>query len=456
MANNYQVLAQNILDLIGGKENVSQLTHCITRLRFVLNDQSKIQKEAFDSLEGIIGTQFSGEQFQVIIGPSVSKVYDAVCQEGGLTVTEEKAPKEKLTIKNAFSKLISNLTACIYPVLPVFVASGMINMIVTVFGPAMLNVIPADSGLGTILTFAGNAGFYFLPVFLGYTTAKHLKVSPLMGILMGAILVHPTLISAAAEGTVFDLLGLPIRALDYSNSVLPIILSVWIMSYVERFLKKYVPEALELLLVPFGTIIIMIPISLGILAPLGNILGGYISTFLYFVKDLFGPVGVGIMTAVYVPLIMTGMHHTINMVALTNYLSLGYDDFVFTSFTPAFAGVLALALVFFLKSKKTANKSLGASGFFLQFVVGICEPALYGIILPTKHFLLALLAGGFVGGCYLGVMKVKIYAFLGSNFFCFLHYLGGDTMNFVHGLIGCAIGFAVTFAIGWVTYKEKE
>lgn len=455
MTTKNEILAQNILDLLGGKENVTQLTHCITRLRFNLKDKTVIHEEEIKKLEGTMGAQWSGDQFQVIIGPTVSKVYDAVNKELGLVQEVNEAPKEKLTVKTLFGKLISNLTACIYPVLPIFVAAGMINMIVTVFGPYMLNVFDPESGIYTILTFAGNAGFYFLPIFLGYTSAKHLKVNPLMGMLMGAILIHPTMISTATAGGSLDFLGIPVRVVDYSSSVMPIILSVWIMSYVERFLKKYVPEALELLLVPFGTIIIMLPITLCLLAPLGNILGGYLSTFLYVLKDTLGPIGVGVMSALYLPLIMTGMHHTVNMVALTNFMTLGYDDFVFTSVGPMFIAVIALTIVFFIKSKKPANKSLGASGCFLQFVVGIVEPALYGIILPTKGFLPALLIGGFAGGVYLGIMNVKIHAFLGSNFFCLLHYMGGTNMNFIHAMIGCLISFVVTFVLGWMSYKEK-
>ena len=456
MATNYEVLAQNIVDLIGGKANVNQLTHCVTRLRFNVKDKSLINEEEINKLEGTMGSQWSGEQFQVIIGPTVSKVYDAVCKEIGIVQESEKKPKEKLTVKNAFSKFISNLTACIYPVLPVFVASGLINMIATVFGPVMLGWMSAESGTYQVLTFAGNAGFYFIPIFLGYTSAKHLKMNPLMGMLMGAILVHPTFIGAAANGTALDLFGIPVRAVDYSTSVMPILLSVWLMSYIEKGLKKIVPDALELLLIPFGTIMIALPFTLWILAPLGNILGEYISTLLYTLKDVLGPIGVGVMSALYLPLIMTGMHHTVNAVALTNFLSLGVDEFVFASFAPAFVTILALSLVYFIKSKKAANKSLGSTGFFLQFVVGICEPALYGIVLPTKGFMRALLIGAFCGGLYLGLMQVKAYAFLGSNFFCFLHYLGGTNMNFIHAMIGCAITFVVTFALGWMSYKEKE
>lgn len=456
MAESKEVLAQNILDLVGGKDNVVELTHCVTRLRFVLSDKSSIHEEEIKKLNGVMGAQWSGDQFQVIIGPTVSKVFDAVNKELGIIKEGNKTEnEEKLTVKNFFGKLIRNLTACIYPALSIFVAAGLVNMIAMVCGPFMLGLMSAESSTYQVLTFAGNAGFYFLPIFLGYTSAKHLKVNPLMGMLMGAILIHPTLTGAAAAGGSFEFFGLPIKAVDYSTSVMPIILSVWVMSYVERFLKKYVPEALELLLVPFGTIFIMLPITLCLLAPLGNILGTYISAFLFMLKDVLGPIGTGVMSALYLPLIMTGMHHTVNAMAITNFLTLGYDEFVFVSVAPMFIAVVTLTVVFFLKSKKAANKSLGASGFFLQFVVGICEPALYGIILPTKSFFPALLIGGFAGGVYLGIMNVKVHAFLGSNFFCLLHYLGGTSGNFMHAMIGCVISFVVTFAIAWIGYKEQ-
>lgn len=455
---NYEVLAQNILDLIGGKENIIQLTHCVTRLRFHLHDKNCINEKEIKELKGIIGTQWSGEQFQIIIGPTVQKVFNAVNKEIGI-INQEKInvhKAEKITLRNSVGKIISNLTACIYPVLPVFMASGLVGMLRTIFGPTMLGWLDAESGTYQVLVIVYNAGFYFLPIFLGYTSAKHLKMNPLMGMLMGAILIHPTLINLAAEGGSIDFLGLPITAVTYSSTVMPVILCVWVMSYIEKFLKKYIPESLSLFMVPFGTILISLPFCLCLLAPLGNILSVYISDILLAIKNTFGPIGTGILSALYFPLIMTGMHHTINMISTSNFLTLGYDEFIKIAYSVAFVSAVAICLVSFIKSKKASNKNVSGSSFFMLTIAGLSEPTIYGVILPNRAFILSLFAGAFAGGAYMGLMNVKVYTLTGANILNLLRFIGGSNANFIHAMIGCIITFIVTFVIAWICYKEKE
>lgn len=458
MAINYEILAHNLMDLVGGKENVAQLTHCITRLRFQLKNKELVNDEEIKKIQGLIGTQWSGEQYQVIVGPAVGKAYDAVCKEMGINEgkAETTETKNKITIKGLFSSLISNLSACIYPVLPIFMASGLVGMMGTIFGPSMLGVLSEDSNTYKILVFAYNSGFYFLPIFLGYTSAKHLKMSPLMGMLMGAILVHPTLIGLATEGGTLDFLGLPVTVVKYSGSVMPIILCVWFMSYVEKFLNKYTPESVATFLVPFGTIILSLPVCLCALAPLGNILSVYISDILLAIKNIFGPIGTGILSAIYFPLIMTGMHHTINAIATANFLALGYDEFVKIAYPVAFVASMAICLVCFIKSKKTTNKNVSGSSFFMLTVAGLSEPAIYGVILPHKAFIASLFAGAFAGGTFMGLMNVRVYTLTSANILGLLRFVGGSSSNFIYAMIGCAITFVVSFVAAWILYREKE
>ena len=202
-------------------------------------------------------------------------------------------PKEKLTAKTIGQKILNGLTGSITPVLPIFICAGLLKMIVIILGPGMLKLLGKDRVVCTpVLSFCqAFAGFYFLPVFLGYTSAKQFKANPLIGMLLGAILIHPSFIEAVTNGTSLDFLGLPITPMTYSSSVIPIILVVWVMSYVERFWNKVIPEMLKIMLVPFLTVLIMLPLSLVVLAPLGVILGSFISTFFLWLHSVLGPWG---------------------------------------------------------------------------------------------------------------------------------------------------------------------
>ena len=456
---NYEVLATQVLELVGGTENISSLSHCVTRLRFTLKDQSLANATELKKIEGVLGCQFSNGQCQVIIGPAVKRAYEKVCEIGHIDGDIQVAPIKdgsKKGPKEWFSLMITSLSACVVPVLPVFICAGLLKFISMFSGPLMMGWLDAENGVYIVLSFAGEAGFAFLPVFLGYTSAKQFRANPFIGMLMGAVLVSPVFASLVEAGTPLDILGIPVGMVSYSSSVVPIILIVWVMSYVERFFARFIPDMFQLMFVPLCTVLIMLPLGLCFLGPLGNILSGYISSFFLGIHAVLGPIGLGIIAALFLPLIITGMHHALNMACITVMLSVGYDQVVFVAATSCLISVIGVLLAFIIKAKKMETRSIGVSSLVLQAVGGVVEPALYGVLLPYRKPFIAQALGAFAGAIYMGITNVKIFTLTGSNLLALIGFAGGSTMNLVHGLIGCVIAFIVGFAATWILgFKEQ-
>ena len=254
MALNNSQIAAEVLQAVGGKDNISAVAHCMTRLRFNLKDESIPNDDAVKALKGVMGVAHSGGQYQVIIGTNVDKVYQALCSECGIAPTagiDENLdkPKEPLTPKKIGSNIMAYLSGSLTPIIPVVLAAAIFKSIVAVFGPDMLGILQPETDLYTLFTFVGDAGYYFFPLLIGYTAAKNLGASPVLGIFMGGIMLHPTFVAMATEGTAFTVYGIPCSVQNYSCTILPILLTVWVMSYVERFFKKYIPDNLKLSLI---------------------------------------------------------------------------------------------------------------------------------------------------------------------------------------------------------------
>ena len=282
---NYNNLAREILQAVGGINNISSVTHCMTRLRFTLKDSSIPKDDEVKKIEGVLGVVRAGGQYQIIIGQTVPKVYETLLKLGNGKIAgsapidenlDANAQKEKMTFKRGFNIVLNKVAGSLTPTIPILITAAMFKMLAAICGPKILNITPNSSDLYKLFTLVGDAGFYFFPVFLGYTSAKQFKTSPMLGMLMGAILLDPNLVKIVTAGKPFTVYGIPMALTNYGNTLIPILLSVWIMSYVERFFKKYVPTSLSTVFVPTLTIAVMIPITLCVLGPLGGFLGDYI------------------------------------------------------------------------------------------------------------------------------------------------------------------------------------
>lgn len=455
----YEQLASEILEKIGGKQNVTYAAHCMTRLRFNLKDESKVNVEEIKKLKGVLGCQFSAGQFQVIIGQTVEHVYKAVCELGGFSISDAleeniSQEKKKLTVKSIGSNILEALSGCVVPLIPLMMAASMFKMLVAVLGPSMLNVLAETDDLYTLFTFVGDAGFYFFPIVLGYTAAKKFNVTVVIGMFLGCIMMHPTFTAMATEGTAFTVYGIPCNVQSYASTLLPVILSVWVMSYVESFFKRILPQALKTIFVPFLSIVVMLPVCLCLLGPIGSFIGNYICEFLLGLDQIpgVGFIAVALIAALWEFLVISGMHVVFITTLVMVFAQSGQESLVSVAGCIASISVAGMLLGSFLRIKETEEKSLTMGYFIASIIGGVTEPGLYGNGMKFKKPFIGLIAGGFAGGLYAGIMHVTCYAMVPvASFIGLTSFAGGPASNMVHGLISCLIAFVVAAVVTYIT-----
>jgi PTS system beta-glucosides-specific IIC component len=449
MATNKQI-AENVLKAVGGKENVTSVAHCMTRLRFNLRDESIPDKKAIEKIDGVLSVVQAGGQYQIVIGQNVTKVYDEVCAMGNFEKSTQikenlDKPKEKMTVKSFFNGILNGIAGCMTPLIPLLLVCGLLKMVPTLFGDGVLGILSTDSDLYTLLTFLGDAGFYFLPVAIGYTGAKKFGATPILGILLGAMLIHPTFVALAnTEGASFTVFGIPCAMHDYNSTIVPMLMATCCMAYVERFFKKYIPDFLSTVFTPLLTILVMIPLTFCFFGPVGYWLGDLVGAVLNGLHDVAGPIGFALVTALWSVLLTCGMHLVLITLAFVNIMESGSDNFVLAaSGLTAFAtyGVLFGG---FIKAKKKETKAELGTYFIANFLGGVGEPALYGFMLKYKKPMLAQIIGGFAGGLVGGLAGVTVYQLAPAmNFLNFLGYVGGSVSNVVWAAIAAAVAFVV-------------
>ena len=461
--NNYQKLSEELVTAVGGKENIVNVSHCMTRLRFNLKDESVAKKEEINKISGVMGTVMAGGQVQVVIGQTVDKVYEKVCEvaniKGGEKINENlDKPKGKLTIKSFFNGILDGLAGSLTPLIPLLLAASIFKMLVALLGPTMLKVLAPTSDLSILFTFVGDAGFYFFPIFIGYTSAKKFGVTPVLGMFLGGILIHPTFLALVTAGTKFTVYGLPVSLQTYTSSVLPIIMSVWVMSYVERFFKKLIPSTLKTLFAPVLTLAVMLPIAFVVIGPAGSIVGQFISKGLISLGSLGGIPGIlaiALIGALWEFMVMSGMHIVMITALITVFFSTGSESFVSLGAIAASLAVSGMCLGVALRLKKE-DRALALGYLLAGFVGGVTEPGLYGVGMRYKKPFIGLMAGGFAGALYAGIFHVTAYNLVPvASFLGVTAYIGGTQINLINGIISAAIAFVVAAAVTYfVDFKH--
>ncbi len=454
--NKYEELCNSIIGVIGGKSNVTFFTHCVTRLRFNLKDQGLANIEEIKQMPGVIGAQWSNDQLQIIIGQAVGDVYKMICEAYGFndasTVdADQKQQKQKFHP----GLILDGIIGCLAPLLPIMIGAGMFKIVVLLL--EMSGIISTESNTYLILNFVGDAGFYFMPVFIGATAAKKFGANLGLGMLMGAMLLHPNFMNAIAEGTSLDLFGLPVYPASYASSIFPAILTVFVMSYIEKFIAKHSPDALRSILEPLLTIIIMVPLSLCIISPAGAIIGEYFASIMMWLYDTTGFLGIGILTAIIPFVIMSGMHMALNPGAFQMLATIGYDPIVMPVMVLNNLNQGAACLAVAVKTKSKEVRSLALSCAITVIIGGVSEPAMYGINLKYKKPLYSAMIGGFAGGCVAGLMHAHAYAFGGMGILGIPAFIGEGSFAAATAIIaGIVIGTAVTFIAGMFLIKSEE
>lgn len=459
----YKKIAEDVLKAVGGKDNVANVTHCMTRLRFNLKDESRAPQKEVENIPGVIGVTKSGGQFQVIIGQTVDNVYKALSEIGNfnkdsVVKEDQNQPKKKITLKSVGSGILDGLAGSLTPLIPLLLAAAMFKLLVAVLGPTMLNLINESNDLFTLFTFVGDAGFYFLPVVVGYTAAKKFGVTPVIGMFIGAILLHPTLIGMATEGTPFSVYGIPTQAMNYSSTILPAIMSVWVMSYVEAFFKRYLPSTLKAVFAPALTVFVMLPITLSVLGPAGSFFGTYISDLLLSFNGAAGFIGLAIVAALWQFLVISGMHLVMISTMIIAFSTVGHEAFIMPAAAVASIAVSGMCLGVMLRLKNKEHRSLSVGFLVAGLIGGVTEPALYGVGMRYKRPFLGMMIGAAAGGLYAGIVGVIAYTMIPvASVLAVLSFAGGPVSNLVHGIIACTIAFIVaTIATYFTAFKKDD
>lgn len=454
--------AKCIVELVGGKDNVSDLRHCATRLRFILIDQNLAEDERLKALPDVIGIVKSSGQYQVIIGPRVAEVYDAVLKVLGGKIEAHDAMDDPIAAEedvarastgNVFNRIADAISAIFVDIIPAIAGAGMLQALLSCL--SFSGIVDSASQTYQIVTVFANASFYFLPILIADSAAKKFGCNRYVSMAVMGALLHPTFLqlvsTAKTNGSIIEFFGLPVPLVSYGSSVFPAIISIWVMKYIERFIKKFIPGEFQIILVPMLTFLVMMPIVLLAVGPLGN----YIGMGLYYVMLWLGstlpwlaPMIVGLITPF---VIMVGMHFA-SFIPITVILlaSPGYDKIIgigMLSSNMAIAG--ACLAVSVMAARDNKMKELGASTAISSFL-GICEPALYGVLMPIRSALWASCIGGAAGGLAGGIMGVARYAQAGNSVLALASYIGGDSITNLYAAAFCcaiAFGSACTFCM---------
>lgn len=452
---NYKNLSKEILQNIGGSDNIKSYTHCATRLRFNLIDDNKFDQDILKKINGVMGTVISGGQCQVIIGTDVSHVFDELKSLLSDVKMDEVSDEVIDEDKSKFSKVLDTISGIFTPILPAITGAAMIKVIIILL--TMSGILSKDTQTYQILTFVGDTPFYFLPIMLSYSAAVKFKMNPMMGMLLGLMLIHPTYTNMVSAGEEVKLFGfLSVTLATYTATVIPVILVVWAGSFVEKFADKVSPKAIRFFLKPTITLLIMIPLAFCVVGPLGTIVGKGLESVLNVVQTQI-PWALPIIFGVLAPIvIMFGMHYVVTIPLVMTAISVNGFDMLGAGFLVANMGQAGAALAIALLAKNADFKAMSASSG-LTALLGVTEPAMYGVNLKLKKPFVAALIGGGIGGIICGIGGVKRIVFGPTGLTTIPIFIDpNNSMNIVYAVIAVIVSFVIAFAISYYLAKKDN
>lgn len=432
MSRKYEKLAGEIVEKVGGKENVNDVYHCQTRLRFKLADEEKADDRALEGTDGVAKVIRNAGVYQVVIGTHVADVFEEVEKlvdtgkgKGSTETAEEK--------QNAFEKVIDFVAGVFQPVIPALSGAGMVKALLAVL--VVMKVLSSQSQTYYLLNLFADGVFYFLPVILAFTCAQKLKCNPILAAGVAAMMLHPnwTALVAAKEAVrFFDVI--PFTLTNYGSSVIPIILIIFAQSFVEKRLKKWIPKSVELVFVPMLTFLIMGTLAFSVLGPIGAVLGSYLGTFFTFLSESAAWAPAVLIGSLLPVMVMFGLHNGVAPLGVMQMADLGYDSIFGPGCVCSNMAQAAATTVVALRTNDKETKQIAASGAITAYM-GITEPALYGVSLPKKYPLVGAMIGGGLGGLYAALTHTHRFATGSSGLPAVFLYLGDDTTKFFVNII---------------------
>lgn len=453
MSKKYEGLAHDIIEKLGGKKNITEGYHCQTRLRFKVLDESKIDIKGLESLDGVTKYIFNAGVHQIVIGTHVKDVFEEIEKIIDLDPTKEVQVEKK----GSLTAIIEFVAATFQPVIPALSGAGMVKAVLALL--IVFQVISPESQTYYLLNMFADGVFFFLPIILAFTEAQKLRCNPILAASVAAMMMHPNwgaLVTAGDPVKFFEII--PFTLATYTGSVIPILLVIFVQSYVEKFLNRVIPKSVELVFVPMLTFLVMGTLAFSVLGPIGSIIGGYLATFFTFLSINASWVPAVLIGGFLPIMVMFGLHNGVAPLGVMQMAELGYDSIFGPGCVCSNIAQATAAAVVAFRTKDKKLRQLATSGSITAYM-GITEPVLYGVNLPKKYPLISAMIGGGLGGLYAGLTNTHRFATGSSGIPAILLYMGDDTMRFFWNIVIALIISAVSTAV--LTYVlsfkfEKE
>jgi PTS system beta-glucosides-specific IIC component len=457
----YTQLAKAVVEKVGGKDNIVSVTNCMTRLRFVLKDDSIPKEEDVKSIQGVMGVMHKGGQYQVIIGTHVNEVINFVLAETGLSeqdaMADGKAKAEAMRLvkkDSLFNRFVKTISGCIMPAIGPMVAGGIIKGVLTIL--VTFGILTTKDGTYMILYAASNALLYFFPIILGFSSAKVFGMNQYVGAAIGGALLYPDLLALVGGDTTITFFHIPVQLINYSQSMLPILVACWFASKIEHLCKKIIPQMIQLMFVPCITMVITVPVTFLVIGPVMNYASSLLSVGVMGIFNAVPLLAGIILGAFWQVIVLTGLHGAFIPILMNNLFTLGSDP------VNAILGITVwslggVSLGYALKVKNKEKKALGFSNL-ASCMCGVTEPTIYSIALPQfKNFICASIGGG-IGGGILAALGGKMYSFVGDGLFripAMINPAGLD-ISFYGFIISALIAFVVSAVGAFIVNKAEE
>lgn len=446
----YKNTALAILEAVGGEKNVLRATHCVTRLRLELKDENIVSDERVKSISGVLGIMKKNGQYQIILGNDVANYYKEFTALGKFDSDSVQQVKKV----NVLEQVIEYIAGSMTPLIPAMLGGGMIKVLVIVL--PMLGLLKADSQSISFLAFFGDAPYHFMPIFLAYSASQKLKVTPALAMSVAGILLHPNFVQMVSTGDPLHFLGAPVTPASYGSSVIPILIMVWLMKYIEAVFNKVTPAVTKSFLQPTLVLLVSGFIALVLVGPLGVIVGEGLSQLVEQMHGVAGWLTLAVLGAIMPFIVMTGMHWAFAPIFLA--ASIATPDVLIL---PAMLGsnlaqgAASMAVAF--KSKNSNTKQIAFAAGFSALFAGVTEPALYGVTLKYKKPLYAAMIGGGLAGLFVGLTGVKAYLFAVPSLIALPQFIYSEAAsNITNAMIAAAISIIVTFILAYFLGIDEE
>ena len=459
MADKNRKIAEEVLAAVGGSENIVSVTHCMTRLRFVLKDQSIPNKKKLESIKGVMGTNIAGGQYQVIIGNSVGNVYKELIEISGVidTTADFKADQVKEKV-NPVVTALDFIAGCMTPLFTAIIAGGLIKVLLVIFGPTLLGVLSSESDTYILMNALGDAPFYFLPILVAFTASKKLNCNSFLAVMVSSILIYPDVITLLESEQATHLFGvIPVVHGSYASSIIPAMLSTILLKYVEILVDKIVPDWSKNFLKPLLIVLITAPITLCALAPLGLMVGNGLQ---FVINGIYGfaPWLAMLLFSAFMPfIVMTGMHWAFVPACLLGLANPGYDLLLLPAMLASNTAQAGATFGVAAKTKDKELREMAIPAGISALLAGVTEPAMYGITLRLKKPMIAACIASGIGGLITGIVSLKAYAFATPCLTAIVQFIAPDGgNNIICAVIVFVVSLVVSFVLSFIMTENDE